>query len=143
MLPSLSIDVQHIGNRLLHLIHPHILTLPKRNLIIQPCHGLVVSMTTVTGTEVTRKDQVGIQRNPDNTIIKLTMTETQCIHMLAGETALTTTASPIWIKRNWNFGTTPSLLISNKFGSNSFERNRGIPNLHHLLSSPKFMNTHF
>ena len=100
-------------------------------------------MMTVTGTEVTRKDQVGIQRSPDNTSIKLTMTETRCTHMLAGETALTTTASPIWIRRNWNFGTTPNLLILNKFGSNSFERNRGIPNLHHLLPNPKFMNTHF
>src|SRR5204863_2780215 len=108
----------------------------------RPCHGPVVSMTTVTGIEVTRKDQVGIQRSPDNTSIKLTMTETRCTHMLAGETALTTIALPIWIRRNWNFGTTPSLLISNKFGSNGFERNRGIPN-HHLLPNPKFMNTHF
>ena len=100
-------------------------------------------MITVTGTEVTRKDQVGIQRNPDNTSIKLTMTETRCIHMLDGETALTTTASPIWIRKNWNSGTTPSLLTSNKFGSNDFERNRGIPNLHHLLPNPKFMSTYF
>src|SRR5438046_6468100 len=99
-------------------------------------------MTTVTGTEVTRKDQVGIQRSPDNTSIWLVMTETRCIHMLDGETALTTIALPIWTRRNWNFGTTPSLLISNKFGSNDSERNRGIPNLHHLLPNLKFMNTH-
>src|SRR5436305_10111561 len=99
-------------------------------------------MTTVTGTKVTRKDQVGIQRNPNNTSIQSAMTETRCIHMLAGETASTTIALPTWIRRNWNFGTTPSLLILNKFGSNDFERNKGIPNLQHLLPSPKFMNTH-
>src|SRR5436190_19090805 len=99
-------------------------------------------MMTVTGTEVTRKDQVGIQRNSDNTSIKSTMTETQCIHMLDGETALMTIALPIWIRKNWNFGTTPNLLISNKFGSNDFEKNRGIPNLHRLHPNPKFMNTH-
>src|SRR5207248_7969173 len=100
-------------------------------------------MMIVTGIEATRKDQVGIQRSPDNTSIKLTMTETRCTRMLAGETALTTTASLIWIRKSWNFGTTPNLLISNKFGSNDFERNRGIPNLRHLLPNPKFMNTHF
>src|SRR5438552_3798900 len=99
-------------------------------------------MMTVTGTEVTRKDQVGIQRNPDNTSIKLTMTETRCTRMLAGETASMTIASPIWIRRNWNFGTTPNLLISNKFGSNDSRKNRGIPNLQHLLPNPKFMNTY-
>src|SRR5438034_11035209 len=44
--------------------------------------------------------------------------------MLTGGTALMTIASPIWIRKNWNFGTTPSLLILNKFGSNGFEKNR-------------------
>src|SRR5216110_3498434 len=99
-------------------------------------------MMTVTGTEVTRKDQVGIQRSPDNTNIKLTMIKTQCICMLDGDNALMTIALPTWIRRNWNFGTTPSLLISNKFGSNDFEKNRGIPNLQYLLPNPKYLNTH-
>ena len=44
--------------------------------------------------------------------------------MLAGDNALMTIALPTWIRRNWNFGTTPSLLILNKFGSNDFERNK-------------------
>src|SRR6266513_3591740 len=101
----------------MHLVHLHILIPPEHNLIpiIRLCHGQVVSMMTVTGTEVTRKDQVGIQRSPDNTSIKLTMTETRCTCMLAGETALMTTASPIWIRRNWNSGTTPNLSNLNKF----------------------------
>src|SRR5881394_3591543 len=71
------------------------------------------------------------------------MTKTQCIYMLDGDNVLMTIVLPTWIRRNWNFGTTPSLLISNKFGSNNFKRNRGIPNLRHLLPNPKFMNTHF
>ena len=98
---------------------------------------------TATGTKVTRKDQVGIQRNPDNISIKSAMTGTQCIRMLDRDNALTIIALPTWIRRNWNFGTTPSLSTSNKFGSNDFEKNRGIPNLQHLFPNSKFMNTHF
>src|SRR5213082_3509354 len=63
--------------------------------------------------------------------------------MLDGDNSLMTIASLTWIRRNWNFGTTLNLLILNKFGSNDFERNKGIPNIQHLLPNSKFMNTYF
>ena len=60
--------------------------------------------------------------------------------MLDGDNVLTTIALLTWIKRNWNFGITSNLLISNKFGSNNSEKNRGIPNFQYLFPNPKYLN---